>query len=305
MGKIAAVVDVSSARTISDMLQQSGTDWDAKVVPAGMTLTDINGGGFKAIVRPDSNTALAFVGDRYRTNSHRDQLGKLETYVANGDILPHNVSVWDNGAIMAYQFRVPSLDANIIGSDRVSTLLTLMFSYGFRVADMAFFGGFRAFCKNQMGLFAKLAGDDRVRHRGDVNAKYHDVLGRRISELGGELTGRFDTMRRMTTTPLKGRALAEYFGEAIGATKEEIDQSWVTPKEDLRGTAAKLPDVIDCYAADDCGAEGTVWQAYNAVTRYGTHKNGRSEANRQRTMLMGAGQTMAARAWDAARSLAL
>ncbi len=305
MGKIACVTDVTGAATIEAMLQASETDWDAEVVPAGQTLTDIKGGGFKAIVRPDSRTALAFVGERYRTNSHREQLHKLQSYVTNGDILPQSVAVWDNGAIMAFQFKVPTLDLTVIGRDVVSTTLTLMMSYGFRVADSAFFGGFRAFCKNQMSTFAKLAGEDRVRHRGDVTGKYHDILGKRIQEIGGELPARNETMRRMASTNVGGYQLAEFFGKALGATKEEVDRSWVAPKEDLRGTAAKFPEVLECYAEDDCGAPGTVWQAYNAVTRYGTHKNGRNEANRTRSMLMGQGGEMSARAWNAAQTLTM
>ncbi len=306
MGKIAEIVDVTGCNSIEHMLRQSHTDWDIESLAAGHSEQGrgkVESAGFRALVRPDTNTALAYVGARYRTNSHRLQLGKLDHAVRSGMLLPQSVSVWDNGAILAYQFRVPELDSNIIGTDRVSTLLTIMHSYGFRVADMAFFCNFRAFCKNQMGAFARMCGEDRVRHRGDVETRFGDMLGKRITELGGEVKSRTETMRLMTGKSLSGRALAEYFGESVGATKAEIDQAWIAPPEDLRGTASKIPEVLECYAADDAGAAGTVWQAYNAVTRYGTHKSGRNEANRQRTMLMGAGGVMAARAWAGAAQL--
>lgn len=300
-GKIAEVIDVANCATIGDMLRASNTDWDVDVRKASWEGSVGNSGGFSALVRPDNNTALAYVGGRYRTNQHRDQLHKLDGLVSQGDILPQSVSVWDNGAILAYQFRCPMLDVNIMGKDVVSPLLTLAFSYGFRLADSAFFSDFRWFCKNQLGKVAELTAGARVRHRGDVVGRYDDVLARRITELGGELSDRYDAMRRMPSVQLTGRQLVEYVGEVVQATPEEVDKVWVcTEPKELVGAASKVSDILECYQEDGCGAEGTVWQAYNACTRYLSHKAGRNEANRQRNMLLGAGSGIANRAWELA-----
>ncbi len=298
MGKIAKMVDVSTATDMAMVLDQSQTNWDIQRAPK-------DAGGFTALVRPDLGIPLAHVGERYRTNNHRDQLGKLDTFIRNGDILPVSVSVWDNGAILAYQFRCTDLDVVIHDRDVVSPLLTLAFSYGFRLADSAFFTDFRWFCKNQMGAVANLNEGSRVRHRGDVADKYDVILGSRIKELSGELSGRYDTMRRMTTTAIPGaKALTAFFGECIGATPEEIDRAYITEPKELRGREAHIPEILDCYLADDAGAEGSVWQAYNAVTRHQTHVAGRTEATRQRSMLLGAGGKVVAHAWDVAARLA-
>jgi hypothetical protein len=186
----------------------------------------------------------------------------------------------------------------------VSPLLTLAFAYGSQLADSAFFSDFRWFCKNQLGKVAKLTTESKVKHRGDIVNRFGDILTGRIKELGGELSDRYSAMKRMVAAPIKGRALAEYFGESLGATKEEIDKAWVMPREELTGTAGRIPEVLDCYAVDDCGAPGTVWQAYNAVTRYETHKNGRSVETRQRRMLLGAGSEVSGNAFSLAARLA-
>lgn len=307
MGKLAKVTDVQGSATIQQVLNASATDWDVQKWEAGVFgagSEKVGSGGFTALVRPDTCTPLAYVGSRFRANSHRQQLYTLEPFVQSGDILPVSVSMWDNGAVLAYQFRCPGLDVTIRDSDIVSPLLTLAFAYGSQLADSAFFADFRWFCKNQMGQVASLNRDHRVKHRGGIVDRFGDVLGARMKELSGELSGRYDGMRRMTQAPLEGKALQEYFGQCVGCTPEEITQAWVTPHDELRGKGSKIPDILDCYEVDDAGAEGTVWQAYNAVTRYETHKDGRSAETRQRRMLLGAGSSVANQAWELGVKLA-
>lgn len=303
MSKLAKVIDVTGVTTIGDMLAKSNTDWDTVVSDAG--------GGFKRLSRPDmvgettpQGLPLAYVGSRFAVNNHRAQLYSLEEHVRQGDLIPSFVSVWDNGAVLAFQFRVPSLEVTIHGTDTMSQYLTMIAAYGSQVADSAFFAGFRAFCKNQFGQMASLNAGSRVKHRGDVVNKYADVLSSRLSEVRGELSGQYESMRRMVSAPIKGRALAQYFGEAVGASPEDIDRAWVTEPSELSGTAAKIPEILECYQADDGGAPGSVWQAYNAVTRYETHKDGRTEASRTRRMLMGEGNNIAHRAYTLAAQLA-
>ncbi len=300
MGKLAKVYEVSDCSTIGEVLDRSETNWDAEMV----TPRDINPGGFKAIIRPDTMTALHYVSDRYKMNRHREQLAALEPFLATGKLSPATVSVWDNGAIMAFQFRAPDLDMTILGRDVVSPLLTLCYAYGYPLADSAFFADVRWACKNQMGHVGKLmTSDTRVRHRGDVRSKYWEILSTRLEELGGEVEQRYAIMRRMTTAELTGKALYNYFGSVMGATSEETDMAWVSPAEVLRGTPAKIPAILECYRADTAGAEGTVWQAYNAVTRYETHESGYTEASRMRRMLLGAGVKVANEALEQAAML--
>jgi hypothetical protein len=296
--KIARVTDTTSAKTVEAMLKMSQTDFTCELTPIKMP--GIGDGGFKAIVRKDIGEILAPVTGRYRINNHMAQLMTLEPLVQAGTILPASVSIWDNGAVLAYQFRCPDLDVNIHGKDMVSPLLTLAFAYGFPLADSAFFADFRWFCKNQLGRVAKLNRDHKVMHRGNVEVKYADMLTGRIGQLGTELADRYGTMRKMLSAPMTGRPLLEYVGNVFGATREEVEQAWVAPKEDCRANAARIHEVIECHAVDDCGAPGTVWQAYNAVTRYQTHKAGRNEANRTRTMLLGTGNQVAQKAWEMA-----
>lgn len=310
--KLAKVYDVGGCKSIQTVLEESHTNWDAKVIPADIMTTDDAGNvvkvascGSKAIVRPDTMQALSYVGQRYRANSHRQQLYGLDKLVESGDIVPTSVSMWDNGATLAYQFRAPGLDVTIRDRDLISPLLTLAFAFGSQIADMAFFTDFRWFCKNQMGQVAKLndAGS-RVKHRGDVYNKFGDVLQRRLGELSGELSDHYKAMRMMADKPMPVAMLPEFYGEILGMSKDEVELSRTLPREDLTGKLSYIPEILDCYAVDDANAPGTVWHAYNAFTRHETHKVGRNEATRQRRMLLGSGDVAVRRAFDVAARMA-
>lgn len=293
MGKLAKVFDVTGKTSIDAVLQATATDWDIQTVsPRDSAFS--NDGGFRALVRPDTATVLGYVSERYRPNHHRQQLQALDGLVVAGTILPASVSVWDNGAVLAYQFRCPDLDVNVNGNDMVSPLLTLAFAHGFPLADTAFFADFRWFCKNQLGRVAKLT-DVRVAHKGDNQVRYAELLTTRMKELKGELSSHYQDMKGLLSKQVTGpKSLAEYFGASLGLTPQAVETAWVDPAG--TGPAKQIAEVLDCYLQDDCGAPDTMWQAYNAVTRYQTHNHGRNEATRQRANLLGTGNTVINRA---------
>lgn len=308
MSKIAKVVEVAGAKSIDEVLTQSNTDWDVEVMGASVATPDgqrlVEDGGFRALVRPDNNTALAFVGERFKPNNHRAQLHTLDSMVRDGTIVPATVSVWDGGAVLAYQFRCPDLDVTIRDRDIVSPLLTLAFAYGSQLADSTFFSDFRWFCKNQLGRVAKLNSESRCKHRGGIIERFGDLLGARIKELSGELGDRYASMKRMTEKSLRGQNLMQYFAQCAGANESELMQAMVLPVKELTGPAARIPDILDCYAAEQDAGGDTVWRAYNAVTRYMTHRQGHKEETRQRRMLLGAGSDAANQAWEYAAQIA-
>ncbi len=298
--KLAEVVDVTDCRTIGDMLDKSHTNWDVEKRDPGAS---DNSGGFRCLVRPDTDTVVACVGPRFAVNNHRAQLMALEGLVEAGTIQPVSVSVWDDGATLAYQLRCPGLDVTVHDKDMVSPLLTLAFSYGSRLADSAFFSDFRWFCKNQLGKVAVLAKDSRVKHRGGVIDRFAELIAMRVGEIGGELSSHYNTMRRMVQKELTGMALAKYFGQSVGLEGQLLDLAINAPANSLKGDAGKVPEILECYQTDDCGAKGSVWHAYNAVTRYETHHSGRTVATRQRRMLLGPGQDTVHRAWEYAEGM--
>jgi len=302
MGKLATMTDVSSCLSIPEVLDRSRTAY--KVRPMVVSDDNIDADDYRALVRTDNGKAMGFVSNRYRVNDHADQLMTLDKLVLAGDIIPQSVSMWDNGAVLAYQFRCPTADVSIGGKDVISPLLTLAFSYGGMLADMAFFADFRWFCSNQLGKVADAA-DERLRHRGDIDVRFGDLLMRRVSELGGELASRYQCMARMMKTPLPRPELGQYVGNVLQASTQDMHTYRDMPKDSVTGIPAMMHDVIDCIEVQDTDAEGSVWQAYNAVTRYTTHKACRTrETALRQSLLGGKGALLNQRAFREAARLA-
>lgn len=308
MGKIATIVEVNGAKCIAEVLTASHTDWSPRVFPAAYSvpgssevgapiISDTFGDaeGFNAIVRPDTGNALGYVRGRYKAQDHRAQLVQLDGLIADGTLSPESVNVWDGGGMLAYQFRVPSLDMVINGvgqKDVVSPLLTLAFFHNGAGSDLAFFADFRWFCKNQMGRVAQVnSGNGRAVHKGDNAGRYAEMIQSRITELGGSLTERYEGMRQMREVQLKETpALYGYWAKSMLTADPEAVVKELTGVGKPSAEAKVVQAIGAEYMKDDCGAPGSVWQAYNAVTRYLTHSQGRNEGNRIQRALLGPGK---------------
>lgn len=311
MGKqndISVGIEVSGCKSIAEVLDVSGTNWAPTAQPAAFSMPDEAGNiyddadGFQAIVRPDTRAVLGMVRGKYKTQDHRAQLFQLDGLVSSGELVPENVNIWDRGEMLAYQFRAPKLDMLVDGGglkDMVSPLLTLAFFHNGQGSDLAFFADFRWFCKNQMGKVASLnKGNERAVHKGENAAKYADMIHSHIEELGGALQGRYAAMRKMRDVRLPtGEPLYRYWAAAMGCNDpkliaEECTGKSVTGK--LSSEAKSVQAIGASYMADDCGAPGTLWHAYNAVTRHLTHGSLRETetgaARRLQRALLGPGK---------------
>lgn len=265
--KIANVVDVSACRSAQDILTASDTDWAP--LTASLDSVGPNVRGLKAIVRPDTRAVFGAVGDRYTVRDHRESVMALDGLIRAGDIRPVSVSVWDNGASLAFQFGVTRSAANgEFGG--LETLLTLATWHDGKGAERCFFADFRWFCKNQMGLVDTSEGSDiRIRHSSTVSERFSELLQSRIAELSaGTLARRRDNYRRMMAHRFAPTALLTWTADALGLASDESGN---------RSDRVMAP-LLAAYAEDDCGHPNSLWHAYNAATRVLSHE-GRNSAN--------------------------
>lgn len=289
--KIAKVVDVATCRNANEILVTSDTDW----APHAVSLDTLgpNPRGLQAILRPDNGALFGTVGDRYTVRDHRESIVALDGLIRMGDIRPVSVSVWDNGACLAYQFGVRGSEANgSLGS--VETFLTLASWHDGKGAERCFFSDFRWFCKNQMGAVNRSEGAEvRIRHSATVSERFASTLQERISSLrAGEVAQRRENYRRMMSHKFSPKNLLQWTADAIQLPADDLGE---------RSDRVMAP-LLASYAADDCGAPNTLWHAYNAATRVLTHE-GRNQANVSYDSVLGGRAKLATGVYDRAVAL--
>lgn len=302
--RIATVSDVTRCTTVDMVLDVSGTAWEPRIVTPEAAGAAV--GGFRAVINPANNRVLAFVGRKYRTNSHVEHIRALAPLVESGDLQPVSVSSWDDGAMLAYQFRANGLTAEIAGHN-VSSLFTLVFVHNGEGSDLSFFADFRWTCKNQMGK-VRAAAKDRVKHVGPVRDRYADLVADQVRALSSVASQRYSAMRRMAAKPLRGADVMAYWAAALGQDPSralaEVSE-WAKARHvEPKGIVRTIRDITEDYRLDDAGAPLTVWHALNGLTRYVTHSQGRDSDLRSRRALLGEGSAVIDRAWGMAARLA-
>jgi hypothetical protein len=307
MSKLAQVVEVADCSTITEVLSKSNTAWEPQTARVTGLATGTVTSDFHAIIRPDTNQTLGICTKRYKPNSHVVHLARLDNMVRHGDLKPERVSIWDHGMLLAYQFRAPVLDAEILPGDSVSPLLTLAFYNDGKHGDMSFFADFRWACTNQLGrVAAAMEGKKRTAHRGDVHGNYEKAMTDRISEMSQQARSRYEAMKKMAQKDLtNGDNILFFWQNSLDLRSNPARElmGW-NGTDDLSSEAKQLQQVLGCYREDPTNAPGTVWQAYNAVTRYLTHNVGRNAATRSRRALMGTYDQLQQKAFEEGTRLA-
>jgi hypothetical protein len=290
--------DVAEARSADMVLALSGTGWEPQVHDAEAAGARL-GGGYRAIVHPDTGTAFGFVRSKWHPNSHVAAVQALDPLIRQGALVPRTVCEWDGGAMLAYQFQAPDLTVNIRGKDTVSPLLTLAVYHDGKTGDSAFFADFRWFCKNQMGRVAQVK-QGSVRHTSAVLGNYADHVKDRLLSVGEELAPRYSAMRQLADRSVSSADVTRYLGAVAGVPDRIVNMvadphnpDTYIPESELtlsdKRQSAIMADMLTAYDTEAAEAGETAWAAYNAATRYMTHTAGRSAARRSLRMVQEGG----------------
>lgn len=283
MGKIAKTYDVSGCRSITDMVQIADLNWEPVASSFSVAGQSSVSGKHRAIVRSDTHEVLGTATTAYAPNGHLEHMLALQPMIESGALVPANVAVWDDGAIIAAQFAT-GLEA--FGVKRFLTLLTRNDSAG---KDLVLFNSVRAFCKNQMAKFRADSVGGCV-HKGEIEQDYAALISRSIQQQYDQQRELETNYSRMIETKVSEPTVRLAIGNILGFSREETDKLPKTIKEAIY---ASYEATVQDTAANDSARGDSVWTSYNAATHYLTHAKGRSEAARSYNAIVGDGPTKA------------
>lgn len=202
----------------------------------------------RAVVRQDTGEAIAVVSDRYTLVPHTRIIDLVEQAISPLDLgpVPRGIYVDRHGARMRAIFKFPALAAMVLGQDEICPCLQVRNTYDGTARIAVHIGAFRFVCTNlAVGGGGVFAGGFMSVHAGEI------PIEKMATQLAEYLT-RFDQIvhlyRRWTEQRLEIGMLNSVFEQSLKGRPEGLWQQ-----------------VLEAGPV-------TVFDAYNVMTNYATHR---------------------------------
>lgn len=269
--------------------------------PKAKTMDLIEYGDRAVIYRDDTQAPLSVVSDGYNVVQPDDILEFYrELVAASGEFRIETAGSLDGGRKIWVLARA-KYEARIVGQDLILPYLLLATSCDKSLATIGQFTSVRVVCQNTLEFSVQERQGSRVRvpHTREFNPEM-------IKEELGLIGSSFSTFEKEATKMAKQKLSRDdavrFFFSAIGMDPEDGIE-----EHDIAANSQKVKRMLTLYetglGSDLKSANGTVWGAVNAVTRYSDHESGRSATTRMNSSWFGSGRKLKERAWDEAQKM--
>jgi len=255
-----------------------------------------------ATVRCDSNTPLGVVGSYYTPVQNIEAFDFFDTVVGEKLAIYHTAGALGKGERIWILAKMPDA-IRVLKDDVVEKYLLLTNSHDGCSALRMFFTPIRVVCQNTLtsamgGVKAK--DGVSIRHTGNIQSKIKEA--QRALGMAFKFYGEFE--RRIIQ--FQDRRLTEneadmYFLSLI-STKEELELSEISTRKENQVEELRYLN----HTPEFKEMEGSLWSAYNAVTRFVDHKRSvRNDTgtNRLESIWFGSGAELKSRAYTTAVTL--
>lgn len=305
-------VAVDHAIRAVDMITAAGLDWTVVKRPArGAKLVRRRRNGHELysryeIVRQSANghanadVVLGLVSERYEPLQNCNAFTFFDPIVDRKTAFFETAGALGDGEQVWVMAKMPEL-LEVVRGDDCQKYLLLSNSHTGRGSVIVKFTAVRVVCQNTL-MLAMEDGQQafRVRHS--------KSMSRRLSEIQDLIVAANETyakaatlFKKMATIRLKPDLLAEYLEAVFPKTKTQESNGHQPPKRDyVRSLLQECPDL------QLPGVDGTLWAAYNAVTRFEDYRVMPQESpnGRLKRVWFGAGARLKLKALNAAAAIA-
>jgi len=280
----------------TQMLEKAGLDWTVRKVPAYAEVAGERVAvGRSALVRDSDDSILDVVSDDWNVLQNHEAFEFFHDFVANGDMEMHTAGSLRNGQLVWALAKVND-GFELFKGDQVDSYLLFSNPHRYGWSIDVRFTPIRVVCNNTLTLSLNTTSKNfvKVSHRRQFD-------GDMVKETLGVAKEKLATYREMAQF-LGGKRytapkLVEYFKTVFPVT------GGPEKKKEMSISASKALDVIHTQPGATF-AEGSYWQAFNAVTYMVDHKLGRSQDNRLTSAWFGQGKKVKADALELAVQMA-
>jgi phage/plasmid-like protein (TIGR03299 family) len=280
----------------AQMLEKADLNWTVEKTPA---FADIGGKqvsvGWSALTRSSDNSILSVVSNDWNPVQNHEAFEFFDEYCRVGDMEMHTAGSLRDGQIVWGLAKVKD-SFDLFKGDQVDSYLLFTNPHKFGQCIDVRFTPIRVVCNNTLTLSLNMHSDRVVKknHRTEFNAaEVKQTLGIATEKLAKyKEMAAFLGSKRYTEETAK-----QYFNTVfpvIAYNKEKGPQ-----RKELSKSATRALEVLDTQPGARF-AEGSWWQAFNAVTYLTDHEIGRSQDTRLQSAWFGANKNLKIKALETA-----
>jgi phage/plasmid-like protein (TIGR03299 family) len=271
-------VAVSNDLTPTQMMQKAGLDW--RVDEVDCFIKTRNGDvktGQKALVRSTDDRILTTVGENWNPVQNEQAFEFFSEYVMAGDMEMHTAGSLKDGQMVWALAKVKE-SFELFKGDTVESYLLFSNPHQYGKSIDIRFTPIRVVCNNTLtlSLDSKTEKSVRVGHRVEFDPSS-------VKEALGIASKKMNTYKEMAQFLGSKRYtqdnVIEFFNEVFPRTADKRVQGKALDVDTLSRNARFCYDSLETQPGAEF-AEGSWWQAFNAVTFVTDHVQGRNADNR-------------------------
>ena len=289
-------VQVPSDLSPAQMLEKAGLDWTVQKIPA---FANIDGAqtnvGWSALVRSTDREVLSVVSNDWNPVQNHEAFEFFHEYCSAGDMEMHTAGSLRDGQIVWVLAKIKD-SFELFKGDTVESYLLFTNPHKFGQSIDVRFTPIRVVCNNTLTLSLSQNADRMVKksHRTEFDAAL-------VKEQLGIATDKLAKYKEMAaflgSKRYTGESLKDYFNKIFPVlvyNKEKGPQ-----RKDLSKSATRALDIIGTQPGAQY-AEGSWWQAFNAVTYLTDHEIGETADSRLQSAWFGANKNLKLKALETA-----
>jgi phage/plasmid-like protein (TIGR03299 family) len=281
-------VPVSNDLTPAQMMQKAGLDWNVREVES---FIEFDGKrmptGLKSLVRETDGRILTNVGENWNPVQNETAFEFFSEYVMAGDMEMHTAGSLKDGQMVWALAKVKD-SFELFGGDTVESYLLFSNPHQYGKSIDVRFTPIRVVCNNTLtlSLESKAERSVKIGHRVEFDPT-------EVKEALGIATEKLNTYKEMAQFLGNKRYnqdnVIEFFNTVFPRTADKKVQGKALSLDTLSRNAKLSYDALEQQPGAEF-AEGSWWQAFNAVTYITDHVQGRNEDNRLYSSWFGGNQ---------------
>jgi len=281
-------VPVSNDLTPAQMMDKAGLDWNVREVES---FIEFDGKrmptGLKSLVRETDGRILTNVGENWNPVQNETAFEFFSEYVMAGDMEMHTAGSLKDGQMVWALAKVKD-SFELFGGDTVESYLLFSNPHQYGKSIDVRFTPIRVVCNNTLTLSLESKSERSVKigHRVEFDPT-------EVKEALGIATEKLNTYKEMAQFLGNKRYnkdnVIEFFNTVFPRTADKKVQGKALSLDTLSRNAKLSYDALEQQPGAEF-AEGSWWQAFNAVTYITDHVQGRNEDNRLYSSWFGGNQ---------------